>query len=374
MAINTTIGTPTPGSDPLVIASRITLQITNPETNTVLAVGVGVSSAEATTSLNRITLSRQRLIAELAPQLTDLKAELAALDPNAASYEKRKANREAEIAGYEKRIANANSDASAAEEAIAYINSEYQTAIDQRVKEATQPAPVKIAEPDSAAGESGNSENPLPAEATTSPVPNPDVTASQTSVNEEAAYKDAQAQAKAGEDATKTAIEAGNKAAVTDPSAVRLDAAGVAAGAAPPSKNPGGPSVSVGGVKKEDLRVRIALAPQSPNIFYKDTKNDLLKPLKETDGVIFPIQPSITIGHEARYQGTDLTHSNFTFFNYQNSAVKPISLTGEFLIRNPREGRYCIAAIRFLCQRHCQQHERCTTSCCTFVRTRTHGL
>jgi hypothetical protein len=96
------------------------------------------------------------------------------------------------------------------------------------------------------------------------------------------------------------------------------------------------------------MRVRIALAPQSPNIFYKDPKNDLLKPLKDTDGVIFPIQPSITIGHEARYQGTDLTHSNFTFWNYQNSAVKPISLTGEFLIRNPREGRYCIAAIRFL--------------------------
>jgi len=348
MAINTTIGTPTPGSDPLVIASRITLQISNPDTNTILAVGVGVSAEAAITSLNRIKLSRQRLIAELQPQLNDLKAELAALDPNAASYEKRKASREAEIASYEKKIANANSDISAADEAIAYINSEYQTAIDQRVKEATQPAPVAVATPDSAAGESGNSENPPPAEATTSPVPNPNITANQESINEQDTYAEAQRKAAAAEAATQSSIEAGAKVANTDPSAVRLEAAGVAAGAKPPSKNPAAPSVSLGGVKKEDMRVRIALAPQSPNIFYKDPKNDLLKPLKETDGVIFPIQPSITIGHEARYQSTDLTHSNFTFFNYQNSAVKPISLTGEFLIRNPREGRYCIAVIRFL--------------------------
>ena len=343
MAINTTIGTPTPGSDPLVIASRITMEISNPETNTILAVGVGVSKEEAVTSINRTKLSRQRLIAELEPRLAAAKSAMAdvGVTLGRAAYA-------ADIASYEKRIANANSDISAADEAIAYINSDYQTAIDQRVKEATQPAPVAVATPDSAAGESGNSENPPPAEATTSPVPNPNITANQESINEQDTYAEAQRKAAAAEAATQSSIEAGAKVANTDPSAVRLEAAGVAAGAKPPSKNPAAPSVSLGGVKKEDMRVRIALAPQSPNIFYKDPKNDLLKPLKETDGVIFPIQPSITIGHEARYQNTDLTHSNFTFFNYQNSAVKPISLTGEFLIRNPREGRYCIAVIRFL--------------------------
>ena len=175
-----------------------------------------------------------------------------------------------------------------------------------------------------------------------------DLTSNQESTNEEEYYNDALAKAAAAESATKEAIAGSTRSIGADPSAARLEASGVPSGAQPPKKSPAAPSVSSGGVKKEDLRVRIALAPQSPNIFYKDSKNDLLKPLKETDGVIFPIQPTISIGHEARYQATDLTHSNFTFQNYQNSAVKPLTLTGDFLIRNPREGRYCIAAIRFL--------------------------
>ena len=356
MAINTTVGNPAPGSDPAVIAGRITLEISNPDTNTILAVGVGLSASAAVSSIQQTSNSRQRLVAELDPRLRDARNALADLTVGTggeALFQRRKASLETEIAGYEKRIADANSDISAAAEALAYINSgEYQAAIDQRVLEATEPAPKDVAIPDSPAGQAGNSENPPPAVAVTTPSTGgtsaTDTGANQESNNEQAAYAAAQKQAADTNSADKEAIASGNKSPTADPSAARLDAAGVAAGAKPPSKNPAAPAVSVGGVKKEDLRVRIALAPQSPNIFYKDTKNDLLKPLKETDGVIFPIQPTISIGHEARYQGTDLTHSNFTFWNYQNSAVKPISLTGEFLIRNPREGRYCIAAIRFL--------------------------
>lgn len=353
MAINTTIGTPTPGSNPTAIAGSITLEISNPVTNRVLAVGVGMSAEQVRLSLIDTKNSAQRVQAPAERDLREASARLADFQPNPNSSDtvnqRRKASLEAEVAALEKKIANAASDIEAADEALAYVSSgQYQTAIDQLVKEATQPAVAPIATPDSAAGQSGNSENPPAAEVTTSPVPNPDVTANQTSTNEEAAYNASQAAAAEAENATKTAIANSSKSLNTDPSSARLDANGLTSKSMPPGKSPASPSVSVGGVKKEDLRVRIALAPQSPNIFYKDSKNDLLKPLKETDGVVFPIQPTITIGHEARYQATDLTHSNFTFWNYQNSAVKPISITGDFLIRNPYEGRYCVAAIRFL--------------------------
>lgn len=349
MAITTTIGTTFPGSDPAAIANRIPAQIANPDTGLILVTGVGLSAADAIRQLNTEISSFTRYSTELTTNLTSLQEELAALDPAATGYERRKARITTDIAAANKKIADKNSDIAAANDALAYINSgEYQAAIDQRVAEATQPAPKDIATPESKAGETGNSENPAPATVTTSPVPNPDVTATQTSVNEEAAYADAQKQAAAAEESTKAAIAAESKQVTSSAPAARLEANGLTAGANALKANPGLPASSQNGVKKEDLRVRIALAPQSPNIFYLDNKNELLKPLRDTQGVVFPVQPTISIGHEARYQATDLTHSNFSFYNYQNSAVKPISLTGDFLIRNPYEGRYCIAAIRFL--------------------------
>jgi len=97
-----------------------------------------------------------------------------------------------------------------------------------------------------------------------------------------------------------------------------------------------------------DLRVKISMPIDSPYILYKDTSNKLLSPIFATSGFVFPIQPQISISHGAEYQSMNPVHSNFTFYSYTNSAMKPISLTGEFLIRTQTDARYVMAGIHFL--------------------------
>jgi hypothetical protein len=96
----------------------------------------------------------------------------------------------------------------------------------------------------------------------------------------------------------------------------------------------------------EDWRVRISLSPNS-NIFYKDGGNSLMAPLRETDGVIFPYLPTITVTHTASYSSQSITHSNYTPQFYQNSDVSDITIQGEFTVQNPTEGQYLLAAIYF---------------------------
>lgn len=95
-----------------------------------------------------------------------------------------------------------------------------------------------------------------------------------------------------------------------------------------------------------DWRVRIALA-NSSTIFYKDTTNSLMKPLSETNGVIFPYTPTVNITHQAMYNSTQLTHSNYAMQFYQGSEISDITITGEFTVQDANEGRYLLAAIYF---------------------------
>lgn len=110
------------------------------------------------------------------------------------------------------------------------------------------------------------------------------------------------------------------------------------------SKEPSGVVLPYG----TDLRVRISLPPESPKFFYLDEDNQLLAPLKQTSGFIFPIQPQIALGYEASYQETTLTHSNFPYYNYQNSKLTPIQITGDFPIRTTFDANYVMAGIHFL--------------------------
>ena len=101
-------------------------------------------------------------------------------------------------------------------------------------------------------------------------------------------------------------------------------------------------------VDMTDRRVRISMPPQAPDIFYKDTANPLMAPLAKTRGFIFPIQPNISIAYEAAYQDSKPTHSNFPYYHYTNSAISPISLTGDFPVRTTLDAQYVMAGIHFL--------------------------
>lgn len=108
------------------------------------------------------------------------------------------------------------------------------------------------------------------------------------------------------------------------------------------------PSVTLNGTQVNDQRVRISLAPGSPNIYYKDSANTLLAPLADTNGVLFPVQPAAMLGYSANYEQVQVTHSNFAYFAYQNSQINTIDLGCEFPVRSPYDGWYVLAAMNFL--------------------------
>ena len=95
-------------------------------------------------------------------------------------------------------------------------------------------------------------------------------------------------------------------------------------------------------------KIRISLPAGAEKIFYTDDTNVLLAPLKSTQGFLFPIQPAVSVGYDAKYQELAPTHSNFPYQMYQSSSIKPISLTGDFVIRNQYDAQYVNAGIHFL--------------------------
>lgn len=139
------------------------------------------------------------------------------------------------------------------------------------------------------------------------------------------------------------------------------------------SANTIGPSPSiVFPSANQDWRVRVSLAPNS-DYFYNDKLNTILSPLVSLPGgmnggansvasnlgnlfgvsgstrvgVVFPYTPQISITHTANYTEQKLTHSNYTNYFYDNSAVSAINISGEFTVQSVDEGQYLLAAIYF---------------------------
>ena len=100
---------------------------------------------------------------------------------------------------------------------------------------------------------------------------------------------------------------------------------------------------------EDDWRVRISLSPGA-RIWYQDPTmlpNALMYPLAETNGVIFPYTPAITVNHNAQYSSATLTHSNYPAHFYNYSEVADINISGDFTVQNPSDGQYLMAAIYF---------------------------
>lgn len=95
-----------------------------------------------------------------------------------------------------------------------------------------------------------------------------------------------------------------------------------------------------------DWRVRVSLSTSNA-IFYNDSTNTMMKPLTETNGVIFPYTPTVNLSHTATYNPQQLAHSNYALQFYQGSEVSDITIQGEFTVQNQTEGQYLLAAIYF---------------------------
>lgn len=101
-----------------------------------------------------------------------------------------------------------------------------------------------------------------------------------------------------------------------------------------------------------DWRVRLSLGPGSNYLYNAPSaqgKNstDILAPLFRTNGVIFPYTPTIETSYQAKYQTSDLTHSNYRGYFYQNSYINDVNIRGVFTAQDTKEAEYLLATIHF---------------------------
>lgn len=129
-----------------------------------------------------------------------------------------------------------------------------------------------------------------------------------------------------------------------DPRNSRLAAAGlVGAGSSPQFMLANSPQVSFSNQDKED-RVRIS----DPSKLFINGNNPVLKPLVNSDyQVIFPYTPSISVEHSANYDEANLTHSNYTYYFYQNSPTATININANFSAKDEASADYVVAVQHF---------------------------
>lgn len=96
-----------------------------------------------------------------------------------------------------------------------------------------------------------------------------------------------------------------------------------------------------------DWRVRLQLA-RGADYLYADPKNaGILAPLAKTGGVIFPYTPTIETSYQAKYDISDLMHSNYRGYFYKNSYVGDINIRSVFTAQDSAEAEYLLAVIHF---------------------------
>lgn len=100
--------------------------------------------------------------------------------------------------------------------------------------------------------------------------------------------------------------------------------------------------------RDNDTRVRLALSPGSDGILYKDPNNRLMSPLIDTNGILFPYTPTISITHSASYSGIHPTHSNYVQHSYSASSVDVINIDAYLTANTADEARYVFATLHFL--------------------------
>jgi len=98
----------------------------------------------------------------------------------------------------------------------------------------------------------------------------------------------------------------------------------------------------------DDHRAKISLSPGASNILYKDPSNILLRPLLDTNGIVFPYTPTVNVSYSANYGGAHPMHSNYAQHSYANSDVSAINVVGQFSANNTAEANYVLAVLTMI--------------------------
>ncbi len=91
----------------------------------------------------------------------------------------------------------------------------------------------------------------------------------------------------------------------------------------------------------QDWRIRLSL----PSAFQY---SELLAPLKQTNGFLFPSTPNIILSSSAAYNQLEPIHNNYQFLSYQNSKTSEIAIECDFYNETPGDARYWVAATHYL--------------------------
>lgn len=148
----------------------------------------------------------------------------------------------------------------------------------------------------------------------------------------------------------RAAFLARQKSAVSgtgDPKDSRLIKAGLQADGTALSSSSASGTPTIGFDRSgEEWRVRVSVAPAA-KILYRDPNPGVMSLLKDTDGVIFPYVPQVTVAYQARYGSQPLTHSNYTNYFYEASEVQAVQINGEFSVQNEFDAQYLLGVLYF---------------------------
>ena len=93
-------------------------------------------------------------------------------------------------------------------------------------------------------------------------------------------------------------------------------------------------------------RVRLRPKPQAMTQIYGN--NGILTPLRSTNGLVWPYQPTIIYNQTVEYQTIEMVHVNQEILSYNKTPAAKFSIRGNFSVQNQQEGIYALAAIHFL--------------------------
>lgn len=94
-------------------------------------------------------------------------------------------------------------------------------------------------------------------------------------------------------------------------------------------------------------RVRLRPKPDAVNLIYGDS-GGLLAPLRSTNGMVFPYQPTINYQQDVTYSAVELVHVNQELYAYTKTNAVKLTVQGQFTVQNQQEGLYALGCIHFL--------------------------
>lgn len=99
----------------------------------------------------------------------------------------------------------------------------------------------------------------------------------------------------------------------------------------------------------QDRRARLRPRTGAEDYVYGDSESTgILSVLRETNGMIWPTTPRISVTQGANYNSTQPTHSIAAYNTFEGTANTTISVSGDFHVGNAIEAYYLMASIHYL--------------------------